>query len=127
MRVRVTDVLDLLASGLTSDEVLAQHPDLEPEDITACLRFASWRLGGDASIANYTEERDSLFEGATLDDIFPGTQGDSESPLSAGEMPRTGADLVAYWERSGVVGSRSETDDSAAHARELRDRAQGPA
>jgi uncharacterized protein (DUF433 family) len=45
MRIRVTDVLDLLASGLTSDEVLEQHPDLEREDITACLWFASWRLG----------------------------------------------------------------------------------
>ena len=41
MRIRVTDVLDLLANGLTSQEVLAELPDLEPEDIQACLRFAS--------------------------------------------------------------------------------------
>ena len=44
MRIRVTDVLDLLANGLTPLEVLAELPDLESEDIQACLRFASWRL-----------------------------------------------------------------------------------
>jgi uncharacterized protein (DUF433 family) len=41
MRIRVVDVLDLLASGLTADEVLGELPDLEPEDIRACLRCAS--------------------------------------------------------------------------------------
>ena len=44
LRIRVTDVLDLLAEGLSPDEVLAELPDLEPEDITACLRLASRRL-----------------------------------------------------------------------------------
>jgi uncharacterized protein (DUF433 family) len=44
MRIRVTDVLDLLASGLTRDQVLEELPDLEPEDVDACLRFASRRL-----------------------------------------------------------------------------------
>lgn len=33
MRIRVTDVLDLLASGLTPEQVLLDLPDLEPEDI----------------------------------------------------------------------------------------------
>jgi uncharacterized protein (DUF433 family) len=41
MRIRVCDVLDLLASGLTVDQVLEELPDLEREDILACLRFAS--------------------------------------------------------------------------------------
>ena len=41
MRIRVTDVLDLLASGLSADEILAEMPDLEAEDIRACLRYAS--------------------------------------------------------------------------------------
>jgi uncharacterized protein (DUF433 family) len=45
MRIRVSDVLDLLASGLTPQEVLRELPDLEPEDIQACLRFASRRVG----------------------------------------------------------------------------------
>lgn len=44
MRIRVTDVLDLLAAGLSPDQVLDELPDLEPEDIEACLRFASQRL-----------------------------------------------------------------------------------
>jgi len=44
MRIRVTDVLDLLASGLTAEQVLLELPDLEPKDIQACLRFASRRL-----------------------------------------------------------------------------------
>jgi uncharacterized protein (DUF433 family) len=44
MRIRVTDVLDLLANGLTSLQVLDELPDLEPEDIEACLRFASRRI-----------------------------------------------------------------------------------
>ena len=43
MRIRVTDVLDLLAD-LTTEQILAEHPDLESEDIRACLRCASERL-----------------------------------------------------------------------------------
>ena len=45
MRIRVVDVLDLLAAGLSADEVVEELPDLEREDVVACLRFASRRLG----------------------------------------------------------------------------------
>ncbi len=38
MRIRVNDVLDLLANGLTPDEILAEMPDLELEDIRASLQ-----------------------------------------------------------------------------------------
>ncbi len=44
MRIRVTDVLDLLAAGLSHEQILEELPDLEPEDITAALMFASRRL-----------------------------------------------------------------------------------
>lgn len=44
MRIRVTDVLDLLASGLTQEQVIEELPDLTAEDVRACLRFASNRL-----------------------------------------------------------------------------------
>jgi uncharacterized protein (DUF433 family) len=44
MRIRVTDVLDLLANGLTPEQVLEELPDLELADIRASLRFASRRL-----------------------------------------------------------------------------------
>lgn len=41
LRIRVKDVLDLLASGTTNDEILAAYPYLEPEDIAAVLTFAA--------------------------------------------------------------------------------------
>ena len=44
LRIRVTDVLDLLASGMSAAEVMAELPSLEREDILACLRYASQRL-----------------------------------------------------------------------------------
>ena len=44
MRIRVVDVLDLLGHGLTSQEVLQELPDLELEDIKACLQYASRKL-----------------------------------------------------------------------------------
>lgn len=44
MRIRVTDVLDLLAAGLSREQVLEELPDLEEEDLTAALQFASRKL-----------------------------------------------------------------------------------
>ena len=44
MRIRVTDVLDLLAAGLSQAAILDEMPALEKEDIEACLRFASRKL-----------------------------------------------------------------------------------
>jgi uncharacterized protein (DUF433 family) len=44
MRIRVVDVLQLLAAGLTHDQILHELPDLEPEDIRACLLYAASRL-----------------------------------------------------------------------------------
>jgi uncharacterized protein (DUF433 family) len=41
MRIRVSDVLDLLAAGLSPSKVLEELPDLEPEDLQACLLYAS--------------------------------------------------------------------------------------
>ena len=45
MRIRVSEVLDLLASGLSAEQVVQELPDLEREDVSACLRFASRRQG----------------------------------------------------------------------------------
>ncbi|CAG1022001.1 hypothetical protein MTYM_01414 [Methylococcales bacterium] len=44
MRIRVSDVLDLLANGLSFEQILEEMPDLEYQDIQACLRFASRRF-----------------------------------------------------------------------------------
>ena len=41
MRIRVSDVLDLFAAGFSADQILAELPDLEPEDLKACLHFAA--------------------------------------------------------------------------------------
>jgi uncharacterized protein (DUF433 family) len=43
MRIRVTDVLELLANNVSPEQILADYPDLEPEDIQASLRFAAQR------------------------------------------------------------------------------------
>lgn len=43
MRITVYDVLDFLASGLTIEQVLEEYPELEREDILACLAFAADR------------------------------------------------------------------------------------
>ena len=44
MRVRVTDVLDLFAAGLTAEQILEEMPDLEAEDLQAVLLYAARRL-----------------------------------------------------------------------------------
>jgi uncharacterized protein (DUF433 family) len=43
LRITVYDVLEWLASGMSENEILNDHPDLEPADIRACLRFAAQR------------------------------------------------------------------------------------
>lgn len=41
MRIRVTDVLDLLAAGLSFEQILDELPDLEREDIISAISYAS--------------------------------------------------------------------------------------
>jgi uncharacterized protein (DUF433 family) len=41
--VTVADVLELLAGGMSHDEILADYPYLEREDIAACLHFGAPR------------------------------------------------------------------------------------
>ena len=43
MRIRVSDVLDYLAGGMSEAEILTDFPDLTSEDIKACLAFAADR------------------------------------------------------------------------------------
>ena len=44
MRIRVSDILEMLAENVSISEILADFPDLEPEDIQACLLFAARRI-----------------------------------------------------------------------------------
>ncbi|MGE0667013.1 MAG: DUF433 domain-containing protein [Sphingomonadales bacterium] len=41
LRIRVRDVLDLLAAGASRDEILEDYPLLEDGDITAALEYAT--------------------------------------------------------------------------------------
>lgn len=41
MRIRVKDVLDLLAARVSEEEILEDYPYLESDDIAACLEFAA--------------------------------------------------------------------------------------
>jgi len=44
MRIRVKDVLDLLAARVPEAEILADYPDLQPEDIQASIEYAAAQL-----------------------------------------------------------------------------------
>ena len=44
MRIRVSDILDLLSAGLSFEQVLEEMPDLEADDIKAALTYASRKL-----------------------------------------------------------------------------------
>ena len=45
MRIRVVDILEMLAEGVGVETILTDFPDLESEDIQACLLFAAKRAG----------------------------------------------------------------------------------
>lgn len=47
MRISVELVLSLLSQGATQDELLGDYPDLEPDDIRACIAYAHTVIAGD--------------------------------------------------------------------------------
>jgi len=42
MRITVSLILNLVANGMTQEEILKEYPDLEPEDIQQALKYAAW-------------------------------------------------------------------------------------
>lgn len=44
MRIRVIDILDLFAAGLSAQQILEEMPDLTAEDLQAALQYAARRL-----------------------------------------------------------------------------------
>lgn len=44
MRIRVIDILDLLAAGLDTRQIMEELPDLEVDDIKAAIAYAARRL-----------------------------------------------------------------------------------
>jgi uncharacterized protein (DUF433 family) len=51
LRMRVQDVLEMLASGMTSEEIIAEYPYLEPDDIRAALAYAAAAVADTAVVA----------------------------------------------------------------------------
>jgi len=43
MRITVGDVLEYLSGGMSREQLLEEFPELEPDDINACLAFAAHR------------------------------------------------------------------------------------
>ena len=43
MRIRVSDILEMLAAGVSEPQILLDFPDLESADIRACLHYAAQR------------------------------------------------------------------------------------
>ena len=41
MRIRVKDILDLMAAGVSQEDILADYPDLEQADLQAALAYAA--------------------------------------------------------------------------------------
>jgi uncharacterized protein (DUF433 family) len=44
MRIRVQDILALFAAGQSSDQILADFPDLEAEELKSALGYAVWEI-----------------------------------------------------------------------------------
>jgi uncharacterized protein (DUF433 family) len=44
MRIRVTDIIDLFASGLNQEQILEELPDLQKEDIEAAFKYVSHKF-----------------------------------------------------------------------------------
>jgi len=51
LRIRVQDVLELLADGLSPEEIIRQLPDLETDDVKACIAFAAQRISHPTLVA----------------------------------------------------------------------------
>jgi uncharacterized protein (DUF433 family) len=51
MRIRVSDVLNLFAAGLSAEEILEDLPDLEADDLKAAILYASRKLNHPVLVA----------------------------------------------------------------------------
>jgi len=56
MRISVALVVNLVANGMSTEDIIAEYPDLEPEDIRQALRYAAWVAADDL----YTPVFDTL-------------------------------------------------------------------
>ena len=42
MRIPVSLIVNLVANGMTVEEIIAEYPDLDHQDVEQCLRYAAW-------------------------------------------------------------------------------------
>jgi len=42
MRILVSLIVNLVANGMSEEEILSEYPDLEPDDINQALKYAAW-------------------------------------------------------------------------------------
>jgi len=47
LRISVEHVLLALSAGIPTDELLTEYPDLQPEDLSACLAYAAEMIGAE--------------------------------------------------------------------------------
>ncbi len=50
LRITVQDILEWLADGMTTDDILADYPELARDDVLACLAYAADRERHSASV-----------------------------------------------------------------------------
>ena len=44
MRIPISLIVNLVANGMTTEKIIKEYPDLEPEDIKEALQYASYRF-----------------------------------------------------------------------------------
>jgi len=104
---------------------MAESITLEiPEEVAARAREAAERSGR-ALEAVLTEwlERGAEAEPTAGEDELPDLLAQARAELGD-NPPRTGAEIVAYWQREGLLGTRPDITDSLEYARALRRRAE---
>jgi uncharacterized protein (DUF433 family) len=47
MRISVALVVNLVATGMSTAEIIEEYPDLEAEDVRQALRYAAWTVAND--------------------------------------------------------------------------------
>jgi len=44
MRISVSLIINLVANGMSAQEIVEEYPDLQPEDVEQSLRYAAWTV-----------------------------------------------------------------------------------
>ena len=68
MRITVRDVLEYLAGGMTVDDLLADFPELTPENVRACLAYAAAHgLAAEPRVADFCRRAPARYNGTDQD------------------------------------------------------------